>query len=142
AINAGTHQGAINVWILGNTTETASAVLNASGTGSAAYTSVVMVPSGARTVSGTLAAPLIDLNGADVVTIDGLNSGGNSLTLANANTSATAGTSTVRFINGAQNNTVKRCNIQGSSTVAVGTAGGAVLFSTSPAVGTNVVGNN
>ncbi|HEX7314759.1 MAG TPA: Ig-like domain repeat protein [Pyrinomonadaceae bacterium] len=138
AINAGTHQGAINVWILGNTTETASAILNASGTGSAVYTSIIMVPSGTRTVAGNLAAPLIDLNGADVVTIDGLNSGGNSLTLSNTNTSATAGTSTVRFINGAQNNTVKRCNIQGSSTVGVGTtAGGAVLFSTTTGAGNN-----
>jgi hypothetical protein len=138
AINAGTHQGAINVWILGNTTETASAALNASGSGSASYTSIIMVPSGARTISGNLAAPLIDLNGADVVTIDGLNSGGNSLTLSNTNTGATAGTSTIRFINGAQSNTVTRCNIQGSSTVTVGTgAGGAVLFSTTTGAGNN-----
>src|SRR6185312_7915757 len=97
---------------------------------------------GARTISGNLATPLVDLNGADNVTINGQNSGGNSLTLANSNTGTTAGTSTIRFINGAQNNTVTNCNIQGSSTVAVGTAGGAVLFSTSPAVGTTIVGNN
>jgi hypothetical protein len=142
AINAGTHQGSINIYILGNTVEAAAAVLNASGSGSASYTSIIMVPSGARTVSGNLATPLIDLNGADVVTIDGLNSGGNSLTISNANTGTTAGTSTIRFINGAQNNTVKNCNIEGASTVAVGTAGGAVLFSTSPASGTLVVGNN
>src|SRR6185312_16951492 len=94
------------------------------------------------TISGNLATPLVDLNGADNVTINGQNSGGNSLTLANSNTGTTAGTSTIRFINGAQNNTVTNCNIQGSSTVAVGTAGGAVLFSTSPAVGTTIVGNN
>jgi len=142
AINAGTYQGAINIFILGDTVETVAAVLNASGSGSASYSSIIMVPSGARTVSGNLATPLIDLNGADVVTIDGLNVGGNSLTLSNANTGTTSGTSTIRFINGAQNNTVKNCNIQGSSTVAVGTAGGAVLFSTSPASGVLVVGNN
>lgn len=142
AINAGTHQGALNVYVLGNTVETAAAVLNASGSGSASYTSVQMTPSGARTISGNLAAPLVDLNGADNVTIDGYNAGGNSLTLANSNTGTTAGTSTIRFINGAQNNTVKNCSIQGSSTVAVGTAGGAVLFSTSPAVGTTLVGNS
>ncbi|MFL6334266.1 MAG: Ig-like domain repeat protein [Pyrinomonadaceae bacterium] len=140
AINLGTHQGAINVWILGNTTETLPAILNASGTGPASYTSVVLVPSGARTISGAIAAgsPLIDLNGADVVTIDGLNSGGNSLTISNTTVSATAGTSTVRFINGAQNNTVTRCNIQGSSTVNVGAnAGGAILFSTTTGLGNN-----
>lgn len=136
AINAGTHQGAINIHVFGNTVETASAVLNASGSGSAVYTSVNMVPNGARTVSGNLATPLIDLNGADFVTINGLNSGGHSLTLANSNTGTAAGTSTIRFINGAQRNVVTNCNIQGSSTVGVGTAGGAVLFSTSPAVST------
>lgn len=145
AINAGTHQAAINVFVLGNTTETAPAVLNASGAGSAVYTSIYLAPSGARTVSGAIAAgsPLIDLNGADFVTINGLNTGGNSLTFANTTVSATAGTSTIRFINGAQNNTVRNCSIQGSSTVGVGTtAGGTILFSTSPAVGTTVVGNN
>jgi Bacterial Ig-like domain (group 3) len=144
AINAGTHQGAINVWVLGNTVEAAAAVLNASGSGSASYTSVIMVPSGARTITGSLATPLVDLNGADVVTIDGLNSGGNSLTLSNTNTGTTSGTSTIRFINGAQNNTVKNCNIQGSATVGVGTAGGAVLFSTTTGVGnsTNTILSN
>ena len=142
AINAGTHQGTINIFVLGNTVETVAAVLNASGSGAASYTSIYMTPTGARTISGNLATPLVDLNGADNVTIDGQNAGGNSLTLANSNTGTTAGTSTIRFINGAQNNTVKNSTIQGSSTVAVGTAGGAVLFSTSPAVGTTIVGNN
>jgi hypothetical protein len=107
AINAGTHQGAINVFILGDTAEAASAVLNASGSGAAIYTSAFIGVNGARTVTGNLAAPLIDLNGADFVTIDGTNSGGNSLTLSNTNTSATLGTSTIRLINGASNNTVK-----------------------------------
>ncbi len=146
AINAGTHQGTLNIYVSGNTTETAPAVLNASGSGSASYTTIVMIPAGgaARTVSGAIAAgsPLIDLNGADNVTIDGLNAGGNSLTFSNTTVSTTASTSTVRFINGAQNNTVKNCSILGSATVAVGTAGGNVLFSTSPAVGTTIVGNN
>ena len=45
AINAGTHQGQITVWILGDTVETASAVLNASGTGAAAYNALLMLPS-------------------------------------------------------------------------------------------------
>jgi len=132
AINAGTHQNAINIFILGDTNEAASAVLNASGSGAAVYTSIIMQPSGgaARTVSGDLALPLIDLNGADVVTIDGLNSGGNSLTFSNINIGAAAGTSTIRFINGASNDIVKNCSILGSSTVPVGTAGGNILFST------------
>lgn len=140
AINAGTHTGTITIDVCGNTTETGTgASLNASGSGSASYTTITISPAGgaARIITGSLAAPLLDLNGADNVTINGLNSGGNSLTLSNTSTSSTAGTSTVRFINGAQNNLLTRCNIQGSSTVAVGTAGGAVLFSTTTGVGNN-----
>ena len=77
AINAGTHTGAIIIGVCGDTTETAPAVLNASGTGSASYTSVLMVPNGAHTISGAIVAgsPLIDLNGADNVTINGLSCG-------------------------------------------------------------------
>src|SRR5436305_3535559 len=146
AINAGTHQGNIQVWIMANTTEPTSAVLNASGVGSASYSSVLMLPNGTRTVSGAIAAgsPLIDLNGAKNVRIDGYNQ----LTLSNTTVSGTSGTSTIRFISttaaagGAQNNIVANCNILGSSTVAVGTAGGNILFSTTVANGTSVVGNN
>jgi len=140
AIDTGVHQGAINVAIVGDTTETASAVLNASG-GRANYTSISAQPSGgaARTVSGAMVEgrPLIDLNGATNVTIDGLNIGGNSLTITNTTASATAGTSTIRFINGAQNNIVTRCAVLGSSISAIGIAGGNVLFSTTTGVGNN-----
>ena len=145
AINLGTHQGNITVWILGDTTETASAVLNASGVGSASYSSALMLPNGTRTVTGSLAAPLIDLNGAKNVRIDGYGS----MTLSNTSTRATAGTSTIRFISttaaagGARNNVVANCTILGSSTVAVGAnAGGNILFSTTTASGTNLVGNS
>jgi len=140
AINTGVHQGAINVAIVGDTIETTSAVLNASG-GTANYTSIFVQPSGgaARTVSGAISAgsPLIDFNGATNVTIDGLGTGGNALTLSNTTASATASTSTIRFINGAQNNIVTRCTILGSSTSAPGTAGGNILFSTTTGDGNN-----
>src|SRR5262245_57901799 len=104
AINAGTHTGAITIGVCGNTTETASAVLNASGTLSASYTSVLMPPNASHTIAGAIAAgsPLIDLNGADNVTINGFGS----LIITNTTVSATAGTSTIRLINGAQNNTI------------------------------------
>jgi hypothetical protein len=140
AINTGTHQGAINVWIMGDTAEAAAAVLNASGTGSAAYTSVLMLPNGTRTVSGNLATPLIDLNGAKNVTIDGYTQ----LTISNTNTGVVAGTSTIRFINGASNNVVRNSTISGSATAAIGTAGGNVLFSTTTGLGNNynVIFNN
>ena len=56
AINTGVHQGDINVAITGNTTETGSANLVASGVGGADYTSVLMRPSGGapRTISGSI----------------------------------------------------------------------------------------
>ncbi len=64
AINAGTHTGAVTVNLVGNTTETLSASLNASGTGAASYTSIVISPSGgaARTISGAITGNLINLN--------------------------------------------------------------------------------
>ena len=114
AINAGTHTGVVTVSIVGNTTEAAAAVLNASGTGAASYTSIVISPSGgaARTISGNITGNLIDLDGADNVTINGLNSGGNSLTISNAGTGAS---NTVRFINDASNNTLTNTRLEGSA---------------------------
>ncbi len=133
AINAGTHTGALTVSIVGDTTEPAAgAILNASGSGAASYTSIAITPTGARTISGaaTAGSPLIDLNGADNVTIDGLNSSGNSLTIANTTVSNTSGTSTIRFIGGATSNTITNANIQGSGTMSVANNGAVIFFST------------
>lgn len=74
AINAGTHQGAISIRVVANSIETASAVLNSSGAGTASYTSVLIAPS---TTAVSISGPslqgrgLIELNGADNVTING-----------------------------------------------------------------------
>jgi len=70
----------------------------------------------------TLAAGLVDLNGATNVTIDGIGTGGNALTLSNTTGSTPGGTSTIRFINGAQNNTITRCTILGSAIPAPGSS--------------------
>ena len=84
---------------------------------------------------------MIDLNGADNVTIDGrVNATGTTrdmtnMTITNASNSATAGTSTIRMINSATNNTVKYCWLKGSET---GSTSGVLLFSTS----TGTSGNN
>jgi hypothetical protein len=132
AINAGTQGGVVTIGISGNTTETATAALNASGSGSASYSSISISPTGgaARTITGAITAPnpLIDFNGADYVTIDGLNSGGNSLTISNTTVSATSGTSTIRFQTDATNNIITRCSVLGSATMAVGTNGGNIWF--------------
>lgn len=134
AINAGTHTGAITIDVSGDTTETAPAVLNASGSGTASYTSILITPSGGatRTISGAIVAgsPLIDLNGADNVTIDGLNTGGNALIISNTTVSATSGTSTIRFIGGATNNVITNSSVLGASTMTVATNGGNIFFST------------
>lgn len=181
SINAGLHTGVIAVEIVGNTTETGAAVLNASGTGLASYTNITISPSGgaARTISGNIGQAtvtgtiagttltvtavtsgtlivgqsisggtisvgtiitgfitgtggtgtytvnntqtvasttvnavghLIYLNGADNVTFDGLNSGGNSLTILNT---APGAANSITFVNDATNNTITRCIIQG-----------------------------
>ena len=91
AINAGTHQGAITLSITANTTETAQAVLNASG-GTVNYTSVMIKPATGvvATVSGSLASDaLVKILGSNV-TIDGSNSGGTTRDLTITNTSATS----------------------------------------------------
>src|SRR5262245_12813165 len=98
AINGGTHQGAINVEICGNTTEGVTpATLNSSGSGSASYTSVSIVPLlDGLSVSGNPVSGfgVIQLNGADNVTIDGdnPNSVGINRNLTVANTAAAATT--------------------------------------------------
>jgi trimeric autotransporter adhesin len=52
------------------------------------------------------------------------------LTIANTTVSASTGTATIRFIGGATSNTITNANIQGSSTMAVGTNGGNIYFAT------------
>lgn len=136
AINAGTHTGTITLNISGNTTEPATgAILNASGSGSSNYTSITIKPTGgaARIISGAANAgsPLINLNGADNVTIDGLNTGGNSLTIENTTVSSTSGTSTLKFESDATNNLITKCSINGASTMPTGTNGGNIYFGAS-----------
>lgn len=134
AINAnvgGLYDGNVTLQIKDNTTETATAALNPS----AGYTSVTIYPivSG-KSISGTLAgAPIIDLNGAESVTIDGrVNASGSTpdLIISNNSTSNLAATSTVRFINGAVNNTIQYTTLLGAETHA---SSGVVFFSSSTA---------
>ena len=148
-INNGVLTGSVQLNVIDNTTEPAAgAILNASGVGSASYTAVLIQPlGGAWTISGAATAglPLIDLNGADNVTIDGLNTGGNSLTIANTTVSATSGTSTIRFQTDASSNTLTNLSVLGSATMAAGTNGGNIWFG-SAAITTgndnNVVSNS
>lgn len=128
AINAGTHTGTIVLNVIGSTTESSSASLNASGSGSASYTSVLIRPQGgtAKTISGSIVGALVNFNGADNVTIDGLNSGGNSLKFENTSTSTSA--STIKFLNTSASNTITNCTILGSTGET--TTSGVITFST------------
>ena len=127
AINGASQTGNnIVITITANTTETAAATLNA-GT----WTTLKIYPTiSGLTISGSLATPLIDFNGADNVTLDGrVNASGSTknLIITNTNTSTTGGNSTLRFINSAENNTVKYCYIKGAHK---STASGIIFFST------------
>lgn len=138
AINAGLHNGSVNIVITGTVTETQTATLLASGSGAALYTDVMIQPQGAAVVTGSIAgAPLIDLDGADHVTIDGLG-GVNSLVIENTSTASLAGTSTIRLIHDATFNTLANCAFLGSSTCSVSgqVEGGTILFSTAAIDGT------
>ena len=118
AINNGVHIGNISIAISGSTSESASAVLNESGSGNASYTSVSIYPTvSSLTISGNIASPLIDLNGADNVTIDGrVNGSGSTLDLSIINYSTSNVSSTIRFINDATSNVVKYSTIKGATT--------------------------
>ncbi len=140
AINAGTHTGVVTLTILNDINEGANtATLN----NNASMTSLLIQPGGcaARTVTGTgtggLGTPLIDFNGADVVTVDGLNTGGNSLTISNTSTSNTSGTCTIRFQTDATNNLITNATILGSATMAAGTAGGDIWFGSNSTIAGN-----
>lgn len=125
AINAGTHQGVITIDITASTTEGATpASLNASGSGPTSYTSVTIRPTAVVTISGTPPANrgVIELNGADNVTIDGDIPGApvqRDLTIVNANTSAVNNTAVIRLVGSSTigncaNNTIQNCVIIGN----------------------------
>ncbi|MCX6232783.1 MAG: hypothetical protein NTZ33_14690 [Bacteroidetes bacterium] len=142
AINASSQTGKnIIITILGSSTaETGLNSLNA-GT----WTSLNLYPvfSG-LTISGSYAGPLINLNGADKVNIDGRvnKSGATDLIITNTSTSNTSNTSTIRFTGSAEKNTINYCTIKGAET---NTSSGIIFFSTSASGNgndSNIINNN
>ena len=134
AINGTAQTGnTIVITITGNSTSEAGT--NSLNAGTWAALTIYPTSTG-LTISGSVNGPLINLNGASNITIDGrVNSTGSTrdLTISNTNGGATA--STIRFINTAANNTVKYSNVKGSSTNA---SGGVIFFSSA----TTGVGNS
>lgn len=96
------------------------------------WNSIIIKPNGQRTVSGSINSALIEFTGADNVIIDGLNSGGNSLTISNTSTSTSSGTSAIRFVSDASDNKITNCTISGSSR---STTNGVVIFSSGISTG-------
>ena len=143
AINAGTISGVLVLEVAANSTEAATASLNASGSGSASYSSISIYATGsARTISGALASSLITLNGADNVTIDGRLGGAgaiNSLVIENTSTSTSAYTFLLQA--DASANYIKYCTIKGGTT---STTKGVLHFGTASAGGNdgNYIQNN
>ncbi len=104
--------------------ETGTTVLN-----DRSWSSLRIIPSGNRTISGTKdAGAIITLNGADSVTIDGIMNGTSSLIIQNLSTSSTAETSTIKIYYTAKYNTITNCTVLGSSTTDNSTKGGTIYL--------------
>ncbi|MHC1736578.1 MAG: fibronectin type III domain-containing protein [Ignavibacteriaceae bacterium] len=89
-----------------------------------------------RSIILSQAGPIFDFNGGKYITIDGRPGGTGSsveFTIQNNNTSNPA----IRFINDANNNNIRYCNVKGAVTT---TSSGVILFSTT--TGTNGNDNN
>ncbi len=138
AINASVHLGDINITILNDLNE---GVLTAQLNQVAGVSSVLIQPGGcaARTITGATTAgnALVYLFGADNVTINGLNTNGNSLTISNTTASAVANTCTILFQNDATNNLITNCIVLGSANMGYSVAGGNIWFGSLSTLGGN-----
>ncbi|MBI3233960.1 MAG: hypothetical protein HYZ42_07945, partial [Bacteroidetes bacterium] len=119
AITSGTHTGVITIGIFGNTTETGTTVFPVNGTGSASFSYIGIQPAGggARTVSATVAGNCYQYGGSSNITINGLNTGGNSITFENTSTGSA---NTFQLSNDAVNDSFLNMTIKGSSTSSSG----------------------
>jgi Ig-like domain CHU_C associated/GEVED domain/Secretion system C-terminal sorting domain len=134
AINAGTHQGAITLKVVANTTEPGSPTALLKSASPSNYTSVLITPFGGNyTIGGTITASraIVELNGADNVTIDGDDpavAGTRNLTIGFSTTAATiascirVSSNSTTGADGANNNTIKNCIITGNRASAGTTA--------------------
>lgn len=109
-INAGVHTGSITLKMSGSTTETATASLNKSGSGSANYSSVLIFPTNDNlTITGQ-----VKLNGANNVTINGSKNA--SGTVKNLTIEYKDANNPALSLSSASNNVIKNLVIKSSST--------------------------
>ncbi len=155
AINAGTHQGAISIAITANTTEPTTPVPLLKSASPSNYTSINIYPSGGNFSINSASVPttsrgIIELHGADNVTIDGddpATSGLQNLSLivASNSSSGTAaivlGSKSTTGLDGATNITIKNCIITGGrSSVSSTTSSYGIVFSNNAGGSTIVTG--
>ncbi len=133
AINASVLTGNVTVNIISDLSEDGSFALNSIAANNYPLPSITIQPDSAsmRTISGSVAAGLITLNGADRVTIDG-SFGGSGRYLTFRNTSTSIVSSTIRLQNDSSNNAVRNCVVEGATTS--GTLG-VISFSTGTVTG-------
>ncbi|MCC5930505.1 MAG: T9SS type A sorting domain-containing protein [Cyclobacteriaceae bacterium] len=128
-INSGIFRGNITVLINSNIIETSSVILQPSGQGNTSYSQILLYPTNSNlSVTGDINGPLVDFSGAKNITFDGRANliGNASLTFENINVQS--GSRTFRFINSAENNILRNCNILGSTP---STTGGIIHFGAS-----------
>ncbi len=126
AINDGSITGEITLQITSDLTEQyfdedlgedvpTSAVLYKSGYGESSYSSVLIYPttSGIQ-IYGWINAPLIELNGADNVSIKGGVNQATSIDMTITNSGVGSNASTIRFTESAEDNLIQYCTIKGS----------------------------
>ena len=124
-VNSGAISGEIIFQLTSNVTETQSSTLNANGSGSASYSSILIIPDAGQKVfiQGNLSGGLITFDGSSNVTINGLNTNGDSLVIENLNTSG----HTILFTSSAFDNLITNTTILGGNSSA---SSGVIHFST------------
>jgi hypothetical protein len=135
-INNGLISGPIEFQLISSFTEINTATLNASGTGSSSYSSVLIFPTAAGVqVSGNLAGGLLVFDGADNVTIDGRvnQSGVVNLVIQNTATNSVIDNNTIRLQNSSENNVfrytiMKGCNPFHSDAAGINPSGSIFRF--------------
>lgn len=133
ALNSVTTQAGNNIVITlsASTTETSSAILNQPSISGWASLTIYPTATGVSISGNISGGRIINLNGADNVTIDGrvdTTGAKKDLVITNTSSGSSAGTSAIEFSNSAENNTIKYCTVK-SSTPA--TATGILKFTTS-----------
>ena len=120
-----------------SSSETFPIAINENANTSSTNTLTIQPAAGNAAIITGAGSPLIDLNGADNIIINGVNAGGSSLTIRNTATNGAA----IRFINDASNNTIQNLTAEGAVTT---TTQGVIFLSTGTTTGNdnNTISNN